>query len=59
MRIATGGISHETSTFTTVPTTIASAEERRGYQHGQEILEKYRGANTPIGGFIEGAAAHG
>jgi microcystin degradation protein MlrC len=58
MRIATGGISHETSTFTTVPTTIASAEERRGYQHGQEILEKYRGANTPIGGFIAGADAH-
>lgn len=59
MRIATGGISHETSTFTTVPTTIASAEERQGYQHGQEMLDKYRGANTPIGGFIEGADAHG
>lgn len=59
MRVATGGISHETSTFTTVPTTIASAGERQGYQHGQEILEKYRGANTPIGGFIEGADAHG
>ncbi|SVE32868.1 uncharacterized protein METZ01_LOCUS485722, partial [marine metagenome] len=34
MQIATGGISHETSTFTTVPTTIDSAKERRGYQHG-------------------------
>jgi microcystin degradation protein MlrC len=59
MRIATGGISHETSTFTTVPTTIASAEDRQGYQRGQEMLDKYRGANTPIGGFIEGAEAHG
>ena len=59
MRIATGGISHETSTFTTVPTTISSADERQGYLHGQEILDKYRGVNTPIGGFIEGADAHG
>jgi len=58
MKIATGGISHETSTFTTVPTSIASAEERQGYQHGAEILEKYRGANTPIGGFIAGSEAH-
>ena len=58
MRIATGGISHETSTFTTVPTTIASADERQGYLHGQEILETYRGVNTPIGGFIAGAEAN-
>jgi microcystin degradation protein MlrC len=59
MRIATGGISHETSTFTTVLTTIASAEERQGYQHGQVMLDKYRGVNSPIGGFIAGADAHG
>ncbi len=59
MRIAMGGISHETSTFTTVPTTIDSAEERQGYLHGQELIDRYRGVNTPIGGFIEGADAHG
>lgn len=59
MRVATGGIAHETSTFTTVPTTIASADERQGYQHGQEILDRYRDVNTPIGGFIEGAEVHG
>jgi len=59
MRITTGGISHETSTFTPVPTSIASAGERQGYQRGAEILEKYRRANTPIGGFIAGAEAHG
>ncbi len=58
MRIATGGISHETSTFTTVPTTIDSADKRQGYRQGQDILDKYRGVNTPIGGFIEGADAH-
>ena len=59
MRIAIGGISHETSPFTTVPTTNDSAGDRQGYQHGQEILDKYRCANTPIGGFIEGADVHG
>ena len=59
MRVAIGGISHETSTFTTVPTTIDSANDRQGYQHGHEMIDKYRGANTPIGGFIEGAEAHG
>ena len=28
MRIATGGISHETRTFTTVPTTIGNAHSK-------------------------------
>ncbi len=59
MRIVTGGISHETSTFTPVRTTLESAKERFGYLHGTEILAKFRGANTPLGGFIEGAEAHG
>ena len=58
MRIVTGGISHETSTFTPAPTTLENAEERFGYLHGVEILEKFRGVNTPMGGFIEGAEAH-
>ena len=59
MRIATGGISHETSTFTPVPTSIASAQERQGFLHGKEILEYFRGVNTPMGGFIASADAHG
>jgi hypothetical protein len=59
MRIITGAISHETSTFTTVPTTWESYRERFGYLHGAEILERFRQTNTPVGGFIEGADAHG
>jgi microcystin degradation protein MlrC len=59
MRIITGAISHETSTFTPVPTTWADYEDHFGYLRGAEILEKFRGTNTPIGGFIEGAEAHG
>ena len=58
MRIATGGISHETSTFTLLQTDLDSFRER-GYLHGAEITETFAGTNTPIGGFMEGAAAHG
>ena len=59
MRIATGALSHETSTFTLVPTTRKSYEERYGFLRGEEILTTFRDANTPIGGFIEGADAPG
>lgn len=59
MRIATGALSHETSTFTLVQTTRKSYEERYGFLRGEEILTTFRDANTPIGGFIKGADAHG
>ena len=59
MRIVTGAISHETSTFTPVSTTWANYHERFGYLHGAEIIERFRGTNVPTGGFIDGAAAHG
>jgi len=59
MRVAIGGISHETSTFTPVPTTRESFVERTGFPKGREMLDKFRGVNTPIGGFIESAQEHG
>ena len=58
MRVAIGGISHESSTFTNVVTTLDSFRER-SYLHGAAIVERFTGVNTPIGGFIEGAEAHG
>ncbi len=58
MRVAIGGISHESSTFTNVATTLDSFRER-SYLHGAAIVERFTGVNTPIGGFIEGAEAHG
>ncbi len=58
MRVATGGLSHESSTFTPVPTTIESYRERFLLE-GDDILRTFAGTNTPIGGFIEGAQAHG
>ena len=58
MRIITGGISHETSTFTPKLTTLDSYYERH-FVRGEEMLSFYRDTNTPIGGFIEGADVHG
>ena len=57
-RVAVGGICHETSTFTPVPTTLESYEERF-LLRGQEILEVMQGTNTTIGGYVEGAEQHG
>ena len=60
MRVITGAIGHETSTFTTVATTWESYRNQRfGYLIGDEIISKFRGTNTTIGGFIAGAEAHG
>ena len=59
MRVAIGALSHETSTFTPVPTTRQDYEQRYGLLRGDEIIERFTGTNTPIGGFIEGARAHG
>ena len=60
MRVITGAIGHETSTFTTVVTTWASYRDQRfGYLIGDEIISKFRGSNTTIGGYIAGAEAHG
>lgn len=59
MRVVTGAISHETSTFTTVATTWDSFRERFGDWRDVEIVSTFRGTNTPTGGFIAGAEAHG
>jgi microcystin degradation protein MlrC len=58
MKVITGGIQHETSTFTPVTTTWQSYKERF-YLHDAEILNTFRRTNTPMGGFIEGAEAYG
>ena len=40
MRVATGGLSHESSTFTPVPTTVESYRERFLLE-GEEILSTF------------------
>src|SRR5262245_2094699 len=59
MRIALGGILHETSTFAKTRTTLADFADGFGLFRGPEILDRFRGANICTGGFIEGAARHG
>jgi microcystin degradation protein MlrC len=57
-RVAVGGISHETSTFTPVETTLDSFRERH-LLRDREMLDVFRGTNSTIGGYIDGAAKHG
>lgn len=59
MRIITGGVLHETSTFASGKTVVRDFETGIGFARGEEILSKYRGANFCIGGFIDGAVKHG
>ncbi len=59
MRIALGGVSHETSTFISTPTTLSDFEQGLGLFRGQEVIEHFRGTNMCTGGFLDGAAKHG
>lgn len=58
MRIATGGIIHETSTCVDTPTTMNQFEFDRGIIRGADILERFRDTNVCTGGFIEGASRY-
>ena len=55
MRIAAGGILHETSTFLPWPTKLADFEQGFGLYRGEQIPAKFRGANMCIGGFFDAA----
>lgn len=58
MRVAIGGVSHETSTFAKTQTTIADFESGFGLFRGSEIIDRFKGANICSGGFIDGAEKH-
>jgi microcystin degradation protein MlrC len=53
MRVAIGGIWHETNTFATAPT----SREQFEVLEGASLLDSFRGTRTPLGGFIDGARA--
>ena len=55
MRIAIGGIMHESNTFSSVPTTLADFSVQRG----AEILTEWGQSQHEMGGFIEGASRFG
>jgi microcystin degradation protein MlrC len=59
MRVAVGGILHETSTFLPFPTTIADFEQGFGLFRGDAIASRFRGANMCVGGFFAAAAEEG
>jgi microcystin degradation protein MlrC len=59
MRIAIGGISHETSTFAKTPTTVADFADGFGLFRGPEIVTRFQGSNMCTGGFIDGARKYG
>src|SRR5262247_1302832 len=51
-------MSHETNTFSNVPTDRAQFEAR-DLRYGGEVIEAYRGTGTCLGGMIEAAERHG
>jgi microcystin degradation protein MlrC len=51
-------MSHETNTFSTIPTDRAQFEAR-SLHYGGEIIETFRGTGTCLGGMIEAAGARG
>ena len=57
-KVAIAGFYHETNTFSVKPTTL---QDFRDYQFalGNEMLERYQGTNTEIGGMIMAAAEQG
>ncbi|QDT51761.1 hypothetical protein Pan258_58530 [Symmachiella dynata] len=59
MRIAIGGVLHETSTCVDTKTTLQDFEHDRGIIRGDEVLSRFRGTNVCTGGFIEGAETFG
>jgi microcystin degradation protein MlrC len=59
MRIAFGGISHETATFISTPTTLSDFEGGYGLYRGPAVVERFRGTNICSGGFIEAAGREG
>jgi len=58
MRIAIGGISHETNTFSTIKTDLALFE-RRGVHSAEALLLAFAGTKTIVGGFLDAARSEG
>jgi microcystin degradation protein MlrC len=59
MRVAIGGFTHETNTFNPVPTTMERIKTTGQYLEGAEMVERSRGINSVLGGFVDGGEAHG
>ena len=58
VRVALGGISHETNTFNPAPTGL-DAFRRRAYLVGDAVLRAGRGAPNALGGMVDAASERG
>lgn len=58
MRIVTGTFSHETNTFSNIPTSMAEFA-KQGVLHGEEIAHRARGTNTIEAAFLAAAEQFG
>jgi microcystin degradation protein MlrC len=58
VRLFLAMMSHETNTFSTIPTDRAQFEARH-LHYGGEIIETFRGTGTCVGGMIEAAERRG
>ncbi len=63
MRIASGGVQHESNTFSKIPTTLSDFQRDSGcgeeFQGGDVIFDRYRGTGTIHGGYIDAAESAG
>ena len=63
MRIASGGVQHETNTFSRIPTTLADfvrdSNCGEALAGGDTIFDRFRGTGSIHGGYISGAEAAG
>ena len=63
MRIASGGIRHETNTFSVTPTKLADYVSASGcgpdIDGGEAVFNRYANTNTIHGGYIDGAKSSG
>ncbi|MCZ6874993.1 MAG: M81 family metallopeptidase [bacterium] len=58
MRIVTGTFSHETNTFSNIPTSMDEFA-KQGITHGDAIAHRFRGTNTIEAAFMDAADKHG
>jgi len=63
VRIASGGVQHETNTFASTPTTLADFERDTGcgpdFAGGAAIFDQFRNTGTIHGGYIDAAESEG
>lgn len=58
LRVAIGGISHETNTFSSIRTDL-SLFQQRTLMRGQALIDASRGSSSALGGMVDGALSLG